>query len=153
MNADELLATLGPPDIEVGTLRFWVHDRERPATDDEWDGNWVESTVHCSAEGAEVRVRGPILRLDELQRWADACRRMQGAFAGRADLECVEPNLHVGLEIDPAGHVQMTVDITADSLYQKHQFHFEIDQSYLSGIIQGCRAVLQRFPMRGRLGL
>ncbi len=46
----------------------------------------------------------------------------------------------------------MRVRITPDNLTQSHSFEFEIDQSYLPGVIAQCGDVLFRFPVRGEEG-
>jgi len=67
MGADELICKLGQPDITVGALHIWIHERQFPESEDFWDGNWGNATAHCSAEGAEVWVNGPTLHLLELK--------------------------------------------------------------------------------------
>ncbi len=145
----EELGKFGAPDIEIGALRFWIHDRQFPEMDDFWDGNWVNATVHCSAKGAEVRIQGPFLHLPELKKWAEDCQQMYATLSGHAHLECMEPELDVKMEMAPTGHVKMTVNITPDNLDQNHQFDFSIDQSYLPSVVRGCNTVLEKFPIRG----
>ena len=41
------------------------------------------------------------------------------------------------------------VDITPDHLQQRHVFHFEIDQSYLPGLIRQCDRIVRDHPPRG----
>jgi hypothetical protein len=148
MDIDILVDKLGPPDIEIETLRFWIHSRQFPEAMDFWDGNWVNVTVHCSAEGANVTVEGPILHLPELKAWIDGCQRMYDNLSGRAELNCIEPNLAVEMSADKTGQVEMEVDITADQMCQAHHFKFTLDQSYLPGLIRGCNKVLEKYPLR-----
>lgn len=148
MNADELIEQLGEAEITVGTLRIWIHKRQFPESEDFWDGNWVEATAHCSAEGAEVWVNGPIVHLSELKAWADDCEQMYETLSGQANLQCMEPYLDVQMNAEKAGQITMRVSITADNLHQKHQFEFAIDQTYLPAIVSGCCGVLQEFPIR-----
>jgi hypothetical protein len=137
---------LGPPDIEFGLLRFWIQGREFPRAKDYWDANWVNATVYCDAQGASVWVTGPILHLSELKQWAENSAKMYQTLSGHVDLKCIEPNLSVQMDITKTGQVDVQVDITADPLHQTHHFEFSIDQSYLPAVIQGCQAMLGKFP-------
>jgi len=148
MNADELIKKYGSPDIQVSMLRFWIHGREFPDSIDFWDGNWVNITVHCSTQGAEVWGNGPILHLSELQKWMEDCERIQTTLSGSAELKCMEPHLHIQMKINKTGHIDTIVSLTPDHLHQTHKFEFLIDQSYLPDIIRDCREVLIRLPLR-----
>ena len=147
MDTDQLISQLGSPDIEVGALCFWIHGRQFPTAEDYWDANWVQATVHCGGEGANVWVSGPILHLSELKRWVADCEALHHTLAGRADLKCLEPNLAVQMTMTKTGQIDVQVSITADNVRQAHHFKFTIDQSYLPRLIQGCRAVLEKFPI------
>ena len=48
MGTDELICKLGQPDITVGALHIWIHERQFPESEDFWDGNWGNATAHCS---------------------------------------------------------------------------------------------------------
>ena len=53
---DEAIARLGKPDLRVAGFQLWVHGREFPDAQDEWDGNWLRLTAHCGeAAGASGR--------------------------------------------------------------------------------------------------
>jgi hypothetical protein len=54
------------------------------------------------------------------------------------------------LEVEKLGHINMKVDITPDSLLQKHTIVFEIDQSYLPKLISECKMVLEKYPIVGK---
>ena len=140
---------LGSPDIKLATLQIWVHSRQFPASEDYWDANWLNVTVHCSAQGANVWTGGAIIHLSELVGWVEGCEAMSRTLSGRASLECIEPNLSVQLRASPLGHIAMTVEITPDQLTQQHKFEFEVDQSYLARLIQDCRKVLGDYPIKG----
>lgn len=139
---------LGPPSIEMEGLQIWVHSRQFPDSTDYWDGNWLNITAHCGAKGADVWTSGPIIHLPELSRWAEACAQMYTKLSGAAALDCMEPYLSVRLDLDERGHVNMDVLITPELVNQEHKFCFEVDQSYLPGLIQNCRKVLTDFPIR-----
>lgn len=148
MKPNNPFSNFGPPDIEIGTVRFWIHNRQFPDSTDFWDGNWLKATVACEAEGAIVWVSGPILHLSELKNWAAACQQMSETLSGRADLSCIEPNLAIELSLNKMGQLQMDVFLTADHLTQTHHFEFSLDQSDLPNLIRGVRKVLEKFPLR-----
>jgi hypothetical protein len=71
----------------------------------------------------------------------------------RATLEPLEPELRVEVEAaDRLGHIRAGVEITPDNLAQTHRMQFDIDQSYLPGIVEECAAVVRAYPVRGRTG-
>jgi hypothetical protein len=148
MDVDKFIGRFGSPDIEIGTLYFWIHNRQFPDAKDFWDGNWVNTTVYCSAKGANVWVEGPILHLSELKKWTDDCQKMYDSLSGGAELNCMEPHLYIKMSIDKTGQIEMQVDITADNLCQMHKFKFSIDQSYLPRMIGKSKEVLDKFPLR-----
>jgi hypothetical protein len=43
----------------------------------------------------------------------------------------------------------MRVEITPDHMTQEHNFQFEVDQSYLPSLIESCRKVLAKYPIKG----
>lgn len=75
---------------------------------------------------------------------------MNRTLSGEADLVSLEPELVVELKMDSPGRISMRVEITPDHMTQEHNFHFEIDQSYLRSLIESCRKVLAKYPIRGK---
>lgn len=146
----DLLETLGPPDIQLEDLRIWIHGRQFPGADDYWDGNWVYATAYCGSPGAEVWTSGPIIHLSEVVNWLADGETMRRTLSGEANLDCMEPELSVKLRTEGSlAHVSMRVEITPDNLKQEHVFLFEIDQTYLTGLIGACKRILTRFLVRG----
>ena len=77
--------------------------------------------------------------------FGDQCAAMHSGDGQSAALDPLEPELKVSLEIaDSLGHVRVQVEITPDHLAQAHRFEFEVDQSYLPGIIQENSAMLKK---------
>lgn len=149
---DRYAENLGSPNIRLAGLQIWVHSRQFPASEDYWDANWLNVTVHCGAQGADVWTGGAIIHLSELVGWVDGCEAMTRNLSGKASLECIEPDLSVQLRASPLGHIAMTVEITPDHLTQQHKFEFEVDQSYLARLVQDCRKVLGDYPITGVRG-
>lgn len=140
---------LDPPDIRLDGLKIWVHSRQYPDVKDYWDGNWLIVTVQAAWNGAQVWVRGPILHIPELAQWAEESERLYKTLNGEAKLSCMEPNLSVKLTADMTGQIQAEVKITPDHLTQDHLFKIGLDQSYLPEFLQGCKRVLQEYPVVG----
>lgn len=140
---------LGDADVTVGGLRMWIHGWQFPDSDDFWDGNWLLATVVCMSDASRVVAKGPIIRRDELRSWREELLAMHAKVAGRAELKCLEPELHVAMDTDVAGHTSVEVSITPNVMNEKHEFRFDLDQSYLPAIASSLAKVLERYPSRG----
>ena len=146
---NEASTELGEPDLKIEGLRVWVHGREFPDSHDHWDGNWLNVTAHCSANGASVFATGMIIRLPELDRWRVETERLLKTLDGEANLVCTEPKLSVNLKSALGGHITMEVSITPDHMVQRHWFAFYIDQTYLTPLLWQCESILGQYPIRG----
>ncbi len=150
MGIEKFAENLGAPDIKLEGLQIWIHGRQFPSEKDYWDGNWLNVTAHCGAQGADVWTSGAILHVPDIARWLDSLEWMNKSLSGEADLVSLEPELVVELKMDSPGKISMRVEITPDNITQEHNFQFEIDQSYLVGLIESCRRVLAKYPIRGK---
>lgn len=141
---------LGPPSVRLSAFQLWVHGRQFPEAHDQWDGNWLNVTVHCGQSGASVWATGAILDSAGLLRFRDDLKQLHKTLSGEAVLESHEPNIKVRVTAsDGAGHLTVRADITPDHLAQGHWFEFEIDQSYLPATVAQLESVLAQFPVRG----
>lgn len=146
---DKYRNKLGEPTIQIAGLQIWIHGRQFPDKEDYWDGNWLNTTVHCGARGSTVWASGSIIHLSELHRWLISARELNNTLKGEANLECMEPELSVCIKSSSHSHLEMEVNITPNHLEQEHKYHFEIDQSYLPQLIRQCNGVLESNPIRG----
>lgn len=145
-NAD----SLGTPALKFVGLQLWIHGRQFPEAQDFWDGNWLNVTAHCGANGASVWASGAIVMVSDIAHWATQCEALYESGQGDASLQPCEPNLLVTLRSsDQIGHILMRVEITPDHITQKHRIDFEIDQSYLPSLITQCRAIVAEYPILG----
>ena len=87
----------GPPAVKIGPLEVWVHGREFPDADDEWDGNWLRVSARHSAHGATVRASGSFLDSVSFVRFAAELRELHHTLRGEACLESLEPELKATL--------------------------------------------------------
>ena len=139
---------LTEPSISCGVLKIWVLAREFPNATDFWDSNWLDVIASCSEEGATVTVTGSILRLDEIDSWRSQLIKLDETLKGAAELPTLEPNLHLKLECNKLGHIASECYITPNHMTQSHTFEFEIDQSFLKGLIPQCNRILEEYPIR-----
>ena len=142
------LEHLGSPDIKIAGLSIWVHQRQFPDAEDYWDGNWVVVTVCCKANYAEVWTTGPIIHLPEVEKFMRKSQQLYDSLSGEAEIDCMEPELNVMLKMHRSGQLRMRVELTPNHMKQGHWFEFDIDQSYLPGLIRDCRAVLETYPVK-----
>ena len=141
----------GPPDLQIGALRLWVHGRQFPEALDELDGNWLNVSAHYAAHGASVAVSGAILDTVSFATFERQLETLHESLAGQAVLASDEPELRAQIDGGGAsGRMQLRVDMTPDNVAQGHWFEQEIDQSYLPPALAACAAVLRRYPVRGR---
>jgi hypothetical protein len=141
----------GPPDFKIAGFCVWVFGREFEAAQDYWDGNWLRVLAHCGAQGAVVRASGAILHLSELLEWRDELANLHSSLTGSAQLACTEPNLDASIDLRD-GRGTLAVNITPDHMTQQHRFQFDLDQSYLPGLISALERLLQNYPIRGQPG-
>jgi len=55
-----------PPDLQLSGLQIWIHHRQFPDLEDYWDGNWINVTAHCEANGSSVQINGNFIHLSEI---------------------------------------------------------------------------------------
>jgi len=150
MNQKPLLEDLGKPALRVAGFQLWIHGRESSESDDYYDGNWLRVTAHCGESGASVWVQGSIIMVTDIDGFGRQCAAMLRGDSRSAVLDPFEPELKVSLEAaDRVGHIRALVEITPDHLAQYHKMQFEVDQSYLTSLIQQCSAIVQEYPIRG----
>lgn len=139
-----------PPDLTLAGLQLWVHGYELPDLVDDWDGNWLRVTAHAGGAGASVRVSGAILDTRSFARFREGLAALHAALAGNTRLESHEPHLVVHVApVDRVGHLGARVEITPELATQRHEFRFDLDQSWLPSLVAQCDAILARFPVRG----
>lgn len=141
---------LGTPDLKLAGLQIWIHSRQFPQAKDYGDGNWVNVTAHCGTMDADIWTQGSIIHLSEIESWLKQIELMYEKLDGKAELSCMEPNLFARMKIDQRGQVSLLVKITPDHMNQKHEFTFEIDQSYLPSLISELKEILKRFPVKDK---
>ncbi len=147
---DRFSENLGRPDIKIAGLAIWIHGYQFPDSNDYYDGNWLRASAICSSAGSIVQITGSFICLQDIVHLMDTSEKLYSRLKGKAELPCIEPELHVLLEINKLGQIEMIVNITPDHLNQEHRFVFPIDQSFLPDLISNCQSVLNEYPVRGK---
>ena len=141
------LAMSYEPSLRFGGFSLWVDQRQFPDASDYWDGNWLMVRARMGASGARVECEGPILMTTDVKQFRDQLAAMVDSLTGEATLMGLEPEINVVLTMQKMGQVEATIEITADHINQHHRFTFELDQSYLPGLVRSCEAILDQFPV------
>jgi hypothetical protein len=136
------------PDVRLGALSLWGRSRQFDASDDYWDGNWIDVRARIDAPGARVETSGPWLRSDEIAAFTKELAALHRDLKGSAELHCMEQVLNVKMVCGVRGEIDVSIELTPDHS-QSHRFEFVLDQSYLEATLAGCRQLLERFPVKG----
>ena len=138
--------------ISIGSLKIWISGRQFPEHQDYWDGNWLNVTALCEGNGSRVKVSGAIIHLGELKKWKEDLEEFQRKLVGSVELPTIEPTLCVKITARKSGtgHLDCEIDITGDHMSERHYFLFDIDQSYLPGLLTQLAVVLREHPIRGK---
>ena len=134
---------------EGDLIAITVLNREWQDCDDEWDGNWLNSKVELRLGGFRGKFSAS-LRSEELKSFLVALEVLSAELQGVAEFKTMEQQLSLKLEIDSCG--RLAVSGRAEDragIGNRLTFEFESDQSYLPGVIESLRAVIDRFPVRG----
>jgi hypothetical protein len=92
---------------------------------------------------------GLLLNLTQIRSWSAECETLRDTLKGKASLGTIEPNLQVVLESKGLGHIEISIDISPDTLSQEHRFLGGTDQSYLPGLIRQEKTLLGLYPIVG----
>ncbi len=139
------LDELGVPDISLGALQLWVHSRQIPDAHDHFNRNWVNATAYCITKDGMARISRGFLHLEEIESWGKASEKLYHTMSGCVSLPCIEQDLSVEMTMTSTGRLNVKIEFRAEK--QEHYFEYDIDQSYLPNMFNGCKKVLDRFPI------
>jgi hypothetical protein len=139
---------LGGEEAEYLTLA--IHGRNRPESEDYWDGNWL----WCTAEVAAGAFRGSlsnVVRNEDLIRFLPMLEDLYRRLDGEALFDTLEGWLD--LRMIGVGHGQAEVrgslcDAPVDG--NQLEFRLALDQTFLPPLIAQIRAAVEAFPVVGR---
>jgi len=131
----------GRADLTVGGLRIWVHGLERVEGPD----SWLVASAEYRTPHSVVRVEGPLLDLNAVERLMSECRALYRDLKGRAVLASYEQYVQAELSGDGRGHLHLEVNLSPGDDAEDHVFRTELDQTYLPDIVADCEKLLQRY--------
>ena len=135
--------------MKLGCLKVWILGRQFEDAQDYWDGNWLAVEALCQSGRSRVAAKGPILHLSELSAFRDSLRILDKTLKGEAELNCVEPNLHIKLASSGSrGHIESRIELTPDHMLERHEFRETFDQTYLAELLRDLDHVLRKYPIR-----
>jgi len=138
------------PSITLGPLKMWIAGYQYADAETYSDANWLAATARCEGHGSRVEVGGAFIHLDELKRWREDLEAFRESLVGVVELPTIEPELAVKIEgkKEKRGHLSCEVRLTGEHMTERHQYSFEIDQSYLPGLLAQLAAVFRALPIR-----
>jgi len=139
-------SNLGPPSLELGSLRLWLRGRHFPWEEGFWNGDWLVVTAHWHSAGVDVRAQGPFLHTGDLPRWLEACERLLADRKGPAMLWAVKPELQISLNAAESGP-RVEVRLSPDLATQEHIFRFQISWEGLESFARGLRRQVDLDPL------
>ena len=147
---------LGPPDLELGPLRIWIHEYQFACYESTDDANWLKATIIMDLPGkAWVRADGPWLRATDLADWMRQCEQMHKLLEGAAFFGSPAEALTVSMRmVDRLGHfrTEVQMEIHHQPNQHFHQFWLEdLDQTYLGLLVEQGKRLLRHFPVRGEV--
>jgi hypothetical protein len=133
--SNRTLQALGEPDLAIAGWKMWIVGRD--------DEGWFHVWSVCEAPGARVKVDGALVYAAGIAAFLKQLRNVWEHIEGTAVLDCLEPNISADVSIGQRGYGELVVRMTPDHLTQKHEFNFEIDQSYLPDLIRSLEKLLE----------
>jgi hypothetical protein len=75
----------------------------------------------------------------------------QRTLQGSVELPTIEPTLKIKFVARQSntGHLDCEIDFTRDHMSERHHFVFDMDQSYLPGLLSQLATVLRDYLIRG----
>lgn len=141
-------------DVTIGgegddSITITILGRMHPGATDYWDGNWLLSPTTISVGDFTGRIGGG-LRCDELQQFRVELESLNATLSGAAQLSSMEGWVDVRMIGDGLGHVAVSGSLMDEpGVGNRLEFTFDIDQTFLPGIIKSLVDVAQSFPVLG----
>lgn len=133
-------------------LTIVVLGRTHPGSTHYMDGNWVRANVEVSVGGFRGLVSGD-LRADELEQFHVQLVKLQGSLQGTAEFESLERWLSIHATGDGCGHMEFRCVIRDQpGIGNKLECLFATDQTFTRTTVAELSALVQTFPVVGRMG-
>jgi len=142
-------------DILVGDasgehVKISLLSRNHPECDDYWDGNWIASEVELHAGAYRASFRSNF-RAEEFAFLHQSVCQFSETLCGSARFDTMEDQLAFELIGDGRGHIRVEgTSLDVVGVGNRLSFHFEIDQTYLVGIVRSLEKSISTYPVVGR---
>ena|ERR1035441_2546457 len=137
-----------------GQVQIEVLNYERPKSTEGSDANWLVCRYGVTVREFSCDVSLSLMT-DDFVRFLDDLDEALRSLKGTAVFATAESGLKLETKFKAAGHADVfgTVQsqLSVVPSLTKLDFSFESDQSFLSHTVEGLRAVIQQFPVRGRI--
>ncbi len=149
MQWQENIDDLGDPDLAISGLRIWVFGFAYPTATSRIDAGILRAALHCATSASEIWML-PYLERPCLARWKKELLQAHSTLRGRATLVAVDHDMALSVEVKGGGHIEMKVDVDLVDAREKHELVLELDQTYLSPLINSLDRVLRRYEERSQ---
>jgi len=136
------------PQVKFQGFTLWITSYQFPDASDYWDANWLNARARFATHGARVEAQGAFLQTTDIASFAKSLETLRDTLIGNAELSPLDPELRLEIKGDHLGRLACTLLLTPDHMNQKHEFRFDLDQTYLTPLIEGCKRILAEFPVR-----
>ena len=136
---------LGSPTSEY--LQVRALRRTHVGSTDFWDGNWLTCRIEAAVGGFKARVDAD-LRSEEFVELHDQLSAINERLSGEAKFTTLEGWLAMDMSIDRLGHVTARCELLDEpGVGNRLDFTLNLDQTYLSPILAGLKAIILAFPV------
>jgi len=126
------------PDIKLEGLKIWIQGRV------DNDVNELQANVAFHSESSSAKVSGYLFNLVSLNKWHSEIKKLRDVLEGEVKLSSSVSGLSVALKAKTKGHIEVEVSIAPNQGNERHQYHFDIDQTYLEPLITQVANVLEK---------
>jgi hypothetical protein len=142
---DILVGNVGGEHVQISLL-----SRSHSGHDDYWDGNWIASEVELRAGAYRASFRSDFRSEDFVSFHKSVCQ-LSETLRGSAKFDTIEGQLALKLISDGLGHIRVEgTSLDVAGVGNRLNFHFDIDQTYLAGIVRSLEKSINTYPVVGR---
>jgi hypothetical protein len=141
-------------DILVGNVdgehvQISLMSRSHREHDDYWDGNWIASEVELRTGAYRASFRSDFRSEDFVSFHQSVCQ-LSETLRGSARFDTMEGQLAFELIGDGRGHIRVEgTSLDVVGVGNRLNFRFDIDQTYLAGIIRSLEKSIRTYPVVG----
>lgn len=142
---DILIGNVDGEHVQINLL-----SRSHPECDDYWDGNWIASEVELRTGAYRASFRSDF-RSEDFTSFHQSVCQLSETLRGFAKFDTMEGQLALELIGDGRGHIRVEgTSLDVAGVGNRLDFHFDIDQTYLSRIVRSLEKSISMYPVVGR---